>query len=1402
MADKTTTIRVVVDAKSADRALEVLRGNFKATADVVKDTGEVVNRTMQQIETSVKGVDSSLGFLQKALKAALVIDVVETFGRQLYDINSRFQGFIATMTVVTGSVTASRREFEFITEIANKYGVSIGSLTSTYAKLAAAGKDSALTHQDLHKIFEAMAMASNVLHLSMEETRLVFYALQQMVSKGNVTMEELRRQLAEKFPGAVNLMAQSMEVGVKELEKMIKAGNLAADQALPKFAEIIMQAFGPASQYALKSLNAEVTRLHNSWFTFIQRMAEVSGLVPAVTSVVQWLTSALNDNGSSAVALGNSMGSVVKVFGDWLKELKGEDITQFFTTLSDIVKALIPVMQLITTILHGWSLIIKPIAEYISQIVQLVTSGRFWEGLSRMAAVLTPSGLAIEKWKELNVQLDKAVTSSNRVSGRIIGASATPEETKYGKSPADQLAELEKEYQMSVRNISVKMKERNAVKELADMEAYRSTLLRASKNLELPEKDRVEYLRLLVSGEKDYIAVKKEANQEMSKASTEYNKILNPAMQYIASLTKEANQMSLTRDQLQKMARDTLTAGMREQDRTRILNLMTEAQTRWNRAKDQEQLDKAQEQAVKDAQKQIEELDKAIEAQTKFNETIGLGKNGLREYEIRLLETALAYSELYYVVDENSKLSMEEYKLLGLKIDRLKELIRLKKLGDTAADNLEAIKTDTKELSKLWKDLDTYTDKFFVELIIKGKTAFQSLRADLKLFAAELLSLAMKKFIFNIVGNLIGGGTGANMISMAASAGSSTLAGQALNWGGSTIASMSGYSAFGTMADFGAGWTAANMGVPTAAMEGATWMSSAGNFMGSLGATGWGLIIIAAVAALTAIFGKDRGGRKIEGGASNFEGGEPLFGEISGGQANAQMQGLVDATTTAFKGALKDFGGTGNATFGFKLSTDPAGTAPNVVDAVVRNAAGEVLLHWVKEIGRDDKDIGPAMQEASQRALLAALQASELPKQISDIFKGMDASTATVEEMNAAFTKAKEWAFVLNQLSQTKIKGLTPEALQAWQQDGETIVQTFQRVAGAFATFDDMFMSDAQKLQVAADKVNTTFATLGIAVPETAEDFYNLVHSIDVSTEAGRTLVTTLLTVAPAFMTVSQAATNMLNSFNAAASQINPAFGQSVARSRLEAAAAAWQQGGGSGTIQQIIDYVGGGGSAADAWTYATSLGADAQRLITELYQAYAAWQGTLNTSGSGAAAALDSAGSAANNFANQTDSARQGLRKYLDGLYMNQNLSPLTPMQMLTHAQNEYNRILKLAQGGDVNAISELQGASTDLLTIARQIFGSNSGYQSIFDMIQATGGGVAGQATQAEVNNRLRETLPTGGSRIMSQADAIQIRDEVRDLITFLATGELKVSDKGVEEAINGRETTNEVSSRQGMI
>jgi len=190
----------------------------------------------------------------------------------------------------TGSAEKGAQAFAFLVEETDRLGISTSVAIEQFKNMSAAAKGTTLEGEGVRNLFIAIAEASAVLGLSTERTSLVFQALQQMIAKGRITAEELRQQLGESLPMAMQAMADAVGVGTGELNKMMEAGGLLSTKVLPKFAAQIRSDLAPSVIGATTSMRAEIERLSNAWFLMKVEFQEAK-ISDELKAGIKWLSS-------------------------------------------------------------------------------------------------------------------------------------------------------------------------------------------------------------------------------------------------------------------------------------------------------------------------------------------------------------------------------------------------------------------------------------------------------------------------------------------------------------------------------------------------------------------------------------------------------------------------------------------------------------------------------------------------------------------------------------------------------------------------------------------------------------------------------------------------------------------------------------------------------------------------------------------------------------------------------------------------------------------------------------------------------------------------------------------------------------------------------------------------------
>ena len=183
---------------------------------------------------------------------------------------------------VSGGMSQYADNQRYLLDMAKKYGLEINALTGNYAKFTAAASISGMSMLEQRKIFESVSRAVTAFGMSADDSNGVFLALSQMMSKGKISSEELRLQMGERLPVALQAMAKAAGTSVAGLDKLLKQGKLMSADVLPKFAEALNEMI---PNIDLDNLETSINRLKNTFTEVVNS----TGVQNTYKSLVDWL---------------------------------------------------------------------------------------------------------------------------------------------------------------------------------------------------------------------------------------------------------------------------------------------------------------------------------------------------------------------------------------------------------------------------------------------------------------------------------------------------------------------------------------------------------------------------------------------------------------------------------------------------------------------------------------------------------------------------------------------------------------------------------------------------------------------------------------------------------------------------------------------------------------------------------------------------------------------------------------------------------------------------------------------------------------------------------------------------------------------------------------------------------
>jgi tape measure domain-containing protein len=244
-------VSIAAKTDQLERDLAKARGEISKLKGSVQD----VSHSFQSMGASLTGL--AAGAISVQALSSAVKDLVRT-GVEMKNLQVSLAG-------ITGSTAAGQREFAFLRDTANTLGVDLKGLAESYRGLTAATRGTAMEGEDTRKLFVALSTASRNYGMSTEQTGRAIQAFTQIISKGKVEQEELRGQLSEAIPGAMQIAARAFGVGTAELGKMVEKG-LEASKFAKAFTDQLARETPLATELAGKgfaNLGNEILELKN-----------------------------------------------------------------------------------------------------------------------------------------------------------------------------------------------------------------------------------------------------------------------------------------------------------------------------------------------------------------------------------------------------------------------------------------------------------------------------------------------------------------------------------------------------------------------------------------------------------------------------------------------------------------------------------------------------------------------------------------------------------------------------------------------------------------------------------------------------------------------------------------------------------------------------------------------------------------------------------------------------------------------------------------------------------------------------------------------------------------------------------------------------------------------------------
>ena len=318
--------RLVVELELRDGQFTGRMTGAQAAVDRLSQNLTSLNSNLARTRVSVHSTLPHLRDLAIVSSSlySIVAGVNETFGalaKTFVHANSEFE---RTQTLLIGlsksldmgdKLRDAARDLNYLVDTSKSAPFSMKELSNAFVKMRAVNLGD--VEGKLRSLTDAIANFGG----TDQELHRSTVAIQQMASKGVISMEELRQQLGESIPTAMQSMADGLGMTMGSLVDHITKGKIRAVPAIEAMLNEMEFSMRGSSVRMMQTWSGMTSQLHTNWMLLQKRIGD-AGVFGEAKSAIDLLNSALTSE--EALKYGNKLGEAIFSATNEVKELYSE----------------------------------------------------------------------------------------------------------------------------------------------------------------------------------------------------------------------------------------------------------------------------------------------------------------------------------------------------------------------------------------------------------------------------------------------------------------------------------------------------------------------------------------------------------------------------------------------------------------------------------------------------------------------------------------------------------------------------------------------------------------------------------------------------------------------------------------------------------------------------------------------------------------------------------------------------------------------------------------------------------------------------------------------------------------------------------------------------------------------
>jgi len=300
--------------RKKSRGFDTLAETFKLRSGNIAEFNSQIGQMIRQARAGQQATTSlsqGMNSLRSSVISATAAYTGFSAGNSVLKNGQFFESTRATMLMVSESTEEAGKKMKFVQSEAYRLGLDLKVASKGYAQMAVNSKG-VISDGDNDKLFTSLSEFATASGADPVRFQRGITAIGQMLGKGQIMAEELKGQLAEALPGALQAFVKAAQthfkddkIGVPELMNLMQKGELLAKDILPHVADELAKTArkNGALSAQMKSNRVAMERLTQTWQVWQAEIFD-GGFGDAMTNLFNTFSKILHGSTGSSSAIG------------------------------------------------------------------------------------------------------------------------------------------------------------------------------------------------------------------------------------------------------------------------------------------------------------------------------------------------------------------------------------------------------------------------------------------------------------------------------------------------------------------------------------------------------------------------------------------------------------------------------------------------------------------------------------------------------------------------------------------------------------------------------------------------------------------------------------------------------------------------------------------------------------------------------------------------------------------------------------------------------------------------------------------------------------------------------------------------------------------------------------------